>query len=158
MWTSTYGQYLLKETLLPYAYRWSPDSSVDIVTRLRCYDLEFEFWEGQVFIFSKTSRPALRSIQRVPGVLSPTLKWPGREADNSFLFSGGVRISGAIPTLPLYSYMASAETILLSYLCSLVTVLSITVPATRKDWNTDNVRINVIMRRVRVTTLAVEKQ
>jgi hypothetical protein len=42
---------------------------------------------GQDFFFSTSCRPALGSteppIQWVPGALSPGVKWPGHEADNS---------------------------------------------------------------------------
>jgi len=56
-----------------------------------------------------TSRPDLGptqpSIQQVPGVLSPKVKLPGREADHSHLhLVSRLRISGTIPPLPQYVF------------------------------------------------------
>jgi hypothetical protein len=70
------------------------------------------------FLFSKSSRPALGStqppIQWVPGVLSPGVKRPGREADHSHPASAEVKNS----PIRLHGVMLnslSTRTILLKY-------------------------------------------
>jgi hypothetical protein len=61
--------------------------------------------ESKIFLFSTASRLALGSnqppIQRVPGAISPEVKWLGHEADHSPPFSGKVKNGRAIPPLPL---------------------------------------------------------
>jgi hypothetical protein len=56
------------------------------------------------FLYFTASRPALGSaqfpIQRVPGTLSPGLKRPGREGDQSPPSSAEVKKGGAISPLP----------------------------------------------------------
>jgi hypothetical protein len=60
--------------------------------------------KGKIFLFSTTSRPNLGPTQRlipwVSGAISPEVKGPGREADNSPPSSAEVRNVGAIPPLP----------------------------------------------------------
>jgi hypothetical protein len=60
--------------------------------------------KGKTFFSSTASRPALGpiqpSIQIVPGALSPEVKRPGREADNSPPSSAEVKIGEAIPPFP----------------------------------------------------------
>jgi hypothetical protein len=57
------------------------------------------------FLFSRSSRPALRAtqppIQWVPGALSPGVKRPGREADHSPPTSAESRKCGSIQPLPI---------------------------------------------------------
>jgi hypothetical protein len=50
-------------------------------------EIGFDFRQRQEFVLLSTAfRPALRlthpPIQRVPGALSPEMKWTGLEADN----------------------------------------------------------------------------
>jgi hypothetical protein len=56
------------------------------------------------FLFSTASRqvlgPTEAPIQWVPGVLSPGIKRPGREAEHSSQCSADVKNGGAIPPLP----------------------------------------------------------
>jgi hypothetical protein len=91
--------------------RKSRGSSVTIVTRLRAERLRFDSWQEQgIYVFDTTSRPALEltqpSIQWVPGVLSPELKWPYREADHSPLSSAEVKNTWSYTSSPPYVFMA----------------------------------------------------
>jgi hypothetical protein len=52
------------------------------------------------------SGPTQPPIQWVPGALSLVVKRPGREADHSPPSSAKVRMRGAIPPLPQFSFMA----------------------------------------------------
>jgi hypothetical protein len=58
-------------------------SSVGIVVGYRLDGWGSNPGRGTIFLFSTTSRPALWSIQphiqRVPGVSSTVIKWPGHE-------------------------------------------------------------------------------
>jgi hypothetical protein len=67
----------------------------------------FDFRQGQeIFLLSTASRPALGPtqppIQSVPGVLSPGVKRPGRDADHSPPSRAEFKKSGATPTLPTH--------------------------------------------------------
>jgi hypothetical protein len=58
------------------------------VTRLRGGRPGFDSWQGQgIFLFATASKldlgPTQPPIQWVAGILSPGLKWPGREANHS---------------------------------------------------------------------------
>jgi hypothetical protein len=59
---------------------------------------------GKIFLFSTTSRPALRPtqppIQWVPRPICAEVKRPGREADHSPPSNGEVKNGGATPPLP----------------------------------------------------------
>jgi hypothetical protein len=73
----------------------------------------------KAFLLSKTSRPALGTIQPIQwaqGVLS--WKWSGRGVKLAVHLHlvPRLRISGAIPTVPLYALMACARTTLPFYL------------------------------------------
>jgi hypothetical protein len=61
------------------------------------------------FLFSTSSRPALGTtqplIQWVPGVLSPGLKRPGREADNSPPTNAEVKKMWIYTSTPPYAFM-----------------------------------------------------
>jgi hypothetical protein len=70
----------------------------------------FDSRQGQeIFLYSTLSIPALGPIplsnQWVPRALSPDLKRPGRQADESLLSSAEVKNSGAILSL-LHVFMA----------------------------------------------------
>jgi hypothetical protein len=60
--------------------------------------------KGDIFVFSKASRPALGPtqppIQWVLGALSPRVKRPGGEAGHPHLSSTEVKNGGAAPLLP----------------------------------------------------------
>jgi hypothetical protein len=57
--------------------------------------------QGQrFFLFSTASRRAL-----LPGIISPGLKWPGREADHPFNLVPGLGLRETIPPLPQYVLM-----------------------------------------------------
>jgi hypothetical protein len=62
------------------------------------------------FLFSKSSRPALRStqppIQWVPGALSPGIERLGREADHSPPASAAVMKMFIYTSIPPYAFMA----------------------------------------------------
>jgi hypothetical protein len=62
------------------------------------------------FLFSKSSTPALGStqppIQWVPGVLSPGVKQPGREANHSPPASAEVKKMWIYTSTPPYAFMA----------------------------------------------------
>jgi hypothetical protein len=62
------------------------------------------------FLDATASRPALDTaqppIQNVPGVLTPGIKRPGREADHSSPSSAEVNMPEATPPLPQYVFMA----------------------------------------------------
>jgi hypothetical protein len=66
--------------------------------------------QGLVIFFTTASRPALGPtqplIQWVPGVLSLGVKQPGHEADHSPPSSAEVKMFGAIPSFPQYTFMA----------------------------------------------------
>ena len=80
--------------------------------------LWFVFWQEKD-LFSQRVQPALSHIElpinRVPGYLIRDRR-PGRHVDLSFSSSAQLvprlRMSGAVPLLPLYAPMACAETIL----------------------------------------------
>jgi hypothetical protein len=74
-----------------------------------------EYFEGTrrelgIFLFTTASRTALRPnhppIQWVPGAHSLGVKRPGREDHSPPSSAGGQRMSGAIPPLPKYAFMA----------------------------------------------------
>jgi hypothetical protein len=62
------------------------------------------------FLFSRSSRPALRStqppLQWVPGALSPGVKRPGREVDHSPPTSAEVKKMWIYTSAPPYAFMA----------------------------------------------------
>jgi hypothetical protein len=72
--------------------------------------LGFDYRRGlKIFLFTTATRTALGPtqppIQWVTGALSLGVKRPGREADHS-ISCRGQRMSGAIPRLPQYVFMA----------------------------------------------------
>jgi hypothetical protein len=91
----------------------SRDSVVGIATS---YGLDV--WEvgvrvpvgSRMFLFSRSSRPALRStqppLQWVPGDLSPEVKRPGREVDHSPPNSAEVKKMWIYTSAPPYAFMA----------------------------------------------------
>jgi hypothetical protein len=71
---------------------------------------ESEFERVKNFLFSESSRPALRStqppIECVPGTLSLGVKRPGREVDHSLPTSAEVKKMWVYTSTPLYAFMA----------------------------------------------------
>jgi hypothetical protein len=108
------------------------------------------------FLFSKSSRPALRStqppIQWVPGALSPGVKRPGREIDQSPPTSAEVNKMWLCTSTPPYAFMKHRDkftfTLLASYplnleklafYCSLICFAFCSVAFTTKILYTFNV-------------------
>jgi hypothetical protein len=62
------------------------------------------------FFFSTSSRPALGPTQPpfqwLPGILTPRVKWQGREADHSFPASTEVRKMWIYTSTPAYAFMS----------------------------------------------------
>jgi hypothetical protein len=81
----------------------SRDSSVSITTGYGLDGRRSILGKGEIFLFSTASRAAQGSaqppIQWVSGAVSPGVKRPGREADNSPPSSADVKNCGAIPPL-----------------------------------------------------------
>jgi hypothetical protein len=85
-----------------------PTSEPNYINRysdgLRASRPGFDCRRGKIFLFSIASRMALRPtkppIRRVPGEISPGIKWPGREADHSPPSTANVKNDGVIPPLP----------------------------------------------------------
>jgi hypothetical protein len=87
-------------------------SNLIVLLMAHCIDLDglrvgrpgFESQQGQDFLFSTTSKPALAPIMHptewVPGAPSPGGKVARREADHSPQSSAEVKNGGAIPPLP----------------------------------------------------------
>jgi hypothetical protein len=90
-----------------------PDSTLGMVTGYGLDDRGGRSWSpGRIknFLFSKSSRPALRStqhsIQWVQGALSLAVKRPGREADHSPPASAEVKKLWIYTSTPPYAFMA----------------------------------------------------
>jgi hypothetical protein len=88
-------------------------SSVSIRRRVQAGRQEFDYRQGQwwdIFIFATASRPApglsRPSIQRVPGKITPGVRWPGSETDHLPPTSAEVKNTRSIPPLPQYFFMA----------------------------------------------------
>jgi hypothetical protein len=91
----------------------SRDSSVGIATGYGLDDQEGRSSSPvrvKNFLFSTSSRPALRSTQppihRVPEALFPGVKRPGREADHSLPASAEVKKMWINTPTPPYAFMA----------------------------------------------------
>jgi hypothetical protein len=69
----------------------------------------YSWWGQRIFLFTTTSRPALRPtqppIQWVLVALSPEVKWPGKEADHSPPRSVEVKNVCGSTTIHLYVSM-----------------------------------------------------
>jgi hypothetical protein len=90
------------------------------------------------FLFSKSSRPALRStqppIQWVPGALSPGVKWPRREVDHSPPTSAEVKKIWIYTSTPIrlhgvvLNYLSTGTTLPLPlyslWLCEMLSLVS----------------------------------
>jgi hypothetical protein len=79
------------------------------VTRLRAGRPEFDSTQEQALLVTEF-RPALGStrspIQQEPGDLSPGVKWPGHEADNSTLSIAQVKNVWSYTSTPPYAFVA----------------------------------------------------
>jgi hypothetical protein len=86
-------------------------SSVGTVTMLWLDDPVFESWQGQQFFLF--SGPAVgltqRPVQREPGGSFLGVKRPVFQVDHRYLVPR-LRMSGALPLLPLYAFIASTGT------------------------------------------------
>jgi hypothetical protein len=75
----------------------------------------FDSRQCKIFLFSTKSRstlgPTQPPIQKVPGALSPRVKWQRREAEHSTPFSVEVKKSGGIPPLPPMASWHNAQLI-----------------------------------------------
>jgi hypothetical protein len=91
-------------TLPPYDHLKSQDSSVGMATGYGLGGWGSISSRGWTFLYSTTTRPALGPtqppIQWLPGVLSPGVKRPEREAHHSRSSSTEVKNSGAVLSLP----------------------------------------------------------
>jgi hypothetical protein len=95
----------------PCHYHKSQDSAVGIATGYGLDDQGVRVRVprgGKNFHFSLSSRPALGPtqppIQWVPGPLSPGVKWPGREANNSAPTSAEVKKTWVYTSTPPYVF------------------------------------------------------
>ena len=98
----------------------------------RLEGLRFKYRQVQeIFLFSKTSRPAQPQIQSVPGVPSQEIKQPGRENGQSTPSSAELRTSVAIPLLTLCVFTACEGTTLIFLLTKIISrhklLVSITI-------------------------------
>jgi hypothetical protein len=96
-----------------HAMKESCDSSVGIVLGYKLYDWGSRVWlVGGLVIFpfttaSRTGLGPTQPIKWLPEALSLGVKQPGCEADHPPISSAEVqRMSGAIPPLPQYAFMA----------------------------------------------------
>ena len=66
-----------------------------------------------MFLFCKRSIPPLRhnqpSIQWIKGALSPEVRWPATEADQSLLLSAEVKNEWSYNSIPPHAFKASEE-------------------------------------------------
>jgi hypothetical protein len=89
--------------------RWRQNVSIFLGYRLD--DAGFDLWQWQeLFLFSKASGlslgPTQCPVQWMPGTLSLGIKWPKCEVDHSIPLMQRLRMSGAMPLVSLYAFMA----------------------------------------------------
>jgi len=93
---------------------WSRESVVITVTRLRTGQCGTRVPAGrEIFLFCKTSGVAVVTtqpcIELVPGSFSPGVMRPGPEVDHFLYLIPNLKMCEAIPSLPLYSFLACGQ-------------------------------------------------